>query len=102
MRRDNDVVLETSLTFVDVNKNKKEKENTNVSNEPLSFDLACKFKEQSDFAGFSNMSTSTDMATKVKEVAIDEAERIKQLGTQAIQSRAYLYPVKVTFPLPER
>lgn len=42
------------------------------------------------------MSTSKDMTTKVKEVAVDEAERIKQLSTQAIRSQAYLYPVKVS------
>ena len=45
---------------------------------------------------FLDMPTSTDMATKVKEVAVDEADRVKQLSTQAIQSQAYLYPVKVS------
>ena len=35
------------------------------------------------------------MADKVKEVAIEEAERIKILTTEAARSGAYLYPIRV-------
>ena len=35
------------------------------------------------------------MAEKVKEVALDEADRIKTLATDAVKSAAYLYPIKV-------
>lgn len=36
------------------------------------------------------------MADRVKEVAAEEAERIKALTTEAVRSRAYLYPIKVS------
>lgn len=35
------------------------------------------------------------MADKVKEVAVEEAERLKTLTTEAVRSQAYLYPIKV-------
>ena len=35
------------------------------------------------------------MADKVKDVAIEEAERVKQLTRDAARSGAYLYPVRV-------
>ena len=35
------------------------------------------------------------MADKVKEVAVEEAERIKTLTTEAARSGAYLYPIRV-------
>ena len=35
------------------------------------------------------------MADKVKEIAIDEATRIRALGSQAARSGAYLYPLRV-------
>lgn len=38
------------------------------------------------------------MADKVKEVAAEEAERLKALTAEAVKSRAYLYPFKVAFP----
>jgi len=34
------------------------------------------------------------MADRVKEVAVEEAERIKALTTDAVKSQAYLYPLK--------
>lgn len=34
-------------------------------------------------------------AGKVKEVAVEEAERIKTLTSDAVRSGAYLYPVRV-------
>jgi hypothetical protein len=36
-------------------------------------------------------------ADKVKEVAIEEADRIKHLATDAARSGAYLYPIRVSF-----
>lgn len=36
------------------------------------------------------------MADRVKEVAVEEAERIKALTTDAVKSQAYLYPLKVS------
>ena len=39
------------------------------------------------------------MADKVKEVAIEEAEHIKELATDAARSGAYLYPVRVSLIL---
>jgi len=39
------------------------------------------------------------MADKVKETALEEAERIKALATDAYKSYAYIYPVKVCFPV---
>ena len=42
------------------------------------------------------MPEQQDMSGRVKEVAVEEAERIKVYSTQAIKSRAYLYPVKVS------
>lgn len=35
------------------------------------------------------------MADKVKEVAVEEAERIKNLAADAALSGAYLYPLRV-------
>lgn len=35
-------------------------------------------------------------AGKVKEVAVEEAERIKTLTSDAVRSGAYLYPVRVS------
>ncbi len=35
------------------------------------------------------------MADKVKEVAAEEAERLKALTAEAVKSQAYLYPIKV-------
>ena len=35
------------------------------------------------------------MSERVKEVAIQEADRIKTLTTDAARSGAYLYPVRV-------
>ncbi|KAL9099070.1 MAG: hypothetical protein Q9187_009553, partial [Circinaria calcarea] len=37
---------------------------------------------------------SVEMAEKVKEVAVEEAERIKVLATDAARSGAYLYPIR--------
>ena len=36
------------------------------------------------------------MADKVKEVAVEEADRIKSLATDAARSGAYLYPIRVS------
>jgi hypothetical protein len=36
-----------------------------------------------------------DIANRAKEVAKEDAERIKVLAQDAFQSRAYLYPIKV-------
>lgn len=48
------------------------------------------------------------MSGKVKEVAVEEAERIKSLTSDAVRSGAYLYPLRVSlsrcfpfFPLPQ-
>ncbi len=35
------------------------------------------------------------MADKVKEVAAEEAERLRALTSEAVKSKAYLYPIKV-------
>jgi len=35
------------------------------------------------------------MDDKIKETALEEAEKIKQLTMEAVKSRAYLYPLKV-------
>jgi hypothetical protein len=35
------------------------------------------------------------MADRVKEVAVEEAERIKNLAADAARSGAYLYPLRV-------
>ena len=40
------------------------------------------------------------MADKMKEVAIEEAERIKTLTTEAARSGAYLYPIRVGAKFP--
>jgi hypothetical protein len=37
------------------------------------------------------------MADRVKEVAVEEAERIKALTKEAVKSQAYLYPLKASF-----
>ena len=37
------------------------------------------------------------MADKVKEVAIEEADRIKSLTVEAARSTAYLYPLRVSW-----
>jgi hypothetical protein len=39
--------------------------------------------------------TMADIANRAREVAKEDAERIKVLAQDAIQSRAYLYPIKV-------
>lgn len=36
------------------------------------------------------------MSGKVKEVAVEEAERIKSLTSDAARSGAYLYPLRVS------
>ena len=36
------------------------------------------------------------MSEKVKEVAVEEAEKIKSLASQAARSGAYLYPIRVS------
>jgi hypothetical protein len=36
-----------------------------------------------------------NMADRVKEVAAEEAERLKTLTSEAVRSKAYLYPIKV-------
>jgi hypothetical protein len=40
-------------------------------------------------------SETSQMAEKVKSVAIEEAERLKALTADAVQSKAYLYPIQV-------
>lgn len=35
------------------------------------------------------------MADKLKQTAADEVEHVKQLTVEGLQSRAYLYPIKV-------
>jgi hypothetical protein len=37
-----------------------------------------------------------EMADKIKEVAVEEAERIKTLASDAARSGAYLYPLRVS------
>ena len=37
------------------------------------------------------------MADKMKEVATEEAARLRTLAAQAVHSKAYLYPIKVCF-----
>ncbi|KAJ9496850.1 hypothetical protein H2202_007627 [Exophiala xenobiotica] len=37
------------------------------------------------------------MSERVKQVAVEEAERVKAMTTEAVQSRAYLYPFKGIF-----
>jgi hypothetical protein len=39
------------------------------------------------------------MADKIKEVAVEEADRIKTLASDAARSGAYLYPLKVSHRL---
>lgn len=39
------------------------------------------------------------MADKVKEVAVEEAQRIKNLTADAARSGAYLYPLRVRHAL---
>jgi hypothetical protein len=41
------------------------------------------------------MSNNNKMADKVKGVAAEEADRLKTLTTEAVKSKAYLYPIKV-------
>jgi len=36
-----------------------------------------------------------DMADRVKQVAAEESKKVKELTTDAVKSRAYLYPLKV-------
>lgn len=38
------------------------------------------------------------MAGKVKEVAVEEADRVKSLTRDAVRSGAYLYPLKASRP----
>lgn len=42
------------------------------------------------------------MADKVKEVALEEADRLKNLAADAARSGAYLYPLRVGCFLPLR
>ena len=42
------------------------------------------------------------MPDRVKEVAIEEAERIKTLTADAARSGAYLYPIRVSILLLQR
>ena len=35
------------------------------------------------------------MADKVKEVAVEEADRLKHMAAEAARSGAYLYPIRV-------
>lgn len=37
------------------------------------------------------------MADRVKQVAVEEADRVKSMTQEAVQSQAYLYPVKACF-----
>lgn len=37
----------------------------------------------------------SNMADRVKNVAVEEVDRIKSLTAEAVRSRAYLYPIKV-------
>jgi hypothetical protein len=37
----------------------------------------------------------SEMSEQVKDVAMEEVDRIKTLATEAVQSKAYLYPLKV-------
>jgi hypothetical protein len=37
------------------------------------------------------------MADRVKAVATEEAERLKVLASEAVKSKAYLYPIKVIY-----
>lgn len=39
------------------------------------------------------------MADKVKEVAVEEADRLKTLTSDAARSGAYLYPIRVSLHL---
>ena len=39
------------------------------------------------------------MADKVKEVAVEDAKRLKSLTADAARSGAYLYPLRVCKPL---
>lgn len=38
------------------------------------------------------------MADRVKQVAAEEAEKVKAMTKDAVQSRAYLYPIKAWSP----
>lgn len=40
------------------------------------------------------------MADKIKEVAVEEADRIKSLASDAARSGAYLYPIRVSTRTP--
>lgn len=44
---------------------------------------------------FNNLYIMADIANRAKEVAKEDAERIKVLAQDAFESRAYLYPIKV-------
>lgn len=35
------------------------------------------------------------MADRVKQVAAEESKRVKEMATDAVKSRTYLYPLKV-------
>ena len=39
------------------------------------------------------------MDQRVKQVVVEETQHIKAVGTEAVKSRAYIYPVKVHFSL---
>lgn len=36
-----------------------------------------------------------DMADRVKQVAAEESKKVKEMTTEAVRSRAYIYPLKV-------
>jgi hypothetical protein len=48
------------------------------------------------FVGIAHNPLHPRMADRVKEVALEEAERIKALTTDAVKSQAYLYPLKAS------
>jgi hypothetical protein len=41
---------------------------------------------------------SSDLNERVKAVATEEAQKIKAVTTDAVKSRAYIYPIKVRPP----
>jgi hypothetical protein len=49
---------------------------------------------------YSNIApSSTSMDERVKQVVAEEAQQIKAISKDAIQSRAYIYPIKVGFSI---
>lgn len=41
------------------------------------------------------------MDQRVKEVVVQEAEQFKAVSREAVESRAYIYPIKVGSPGPD-